>query len=69
MIIGSMAASFEPENYQDEYNLRLRKAIEEKIRGEEITVADEGDLPNAAISLMEALQRTLQRGKQAQAGQ
>ncbi|HHU43689.1 MAG TPA: Ku protein [Clostridiales bacterium] len=68
MIINNMTRSFEPENYSDEYNIKLKKAIEDKIKGEEITVAEDQDMPHAAINLMEALQRTINMNKQAHGG-
>lgn len=65
-IINSMVTEFTPENYTDEYYQRLQSAIQEKIKGQEITVSEEGHIPNIAITLMEALQRTLnQANKQA----
>lgn len=64
-IINKMQKEFRPEEYNDEYNMKLQKAIEDKIRGEEITVAEDEEIPNAAVNLMEALQQTINQGKQA----
>ena len=69
MIINNMTRAFEPENYSDEYNIRLQKAIDEKIKGEDVTVAEDKDMPNVAIGLMEALQRSIKQNNQAQSGQ
>lgn len=59
MIIDNMEGTFRAEEYSDEYNVRLQKAIEEKIKGEQITISSDDDSPNPAIDLMEALEKTL----------
>ncbi len=49
---------FAPENYQDNYEERVRAAVEQKVAGQEITVAPEA--PRAQIiDLFEALKRSL----------
>ncbi|HWT73398.1 MAG TPA: Ku protein [Mobilitalea sp.] len=57
-LINSMTGPFEPAQYKDEYQERLRSAIMQKIHGEDIVAADTSG-PNNVIDLMEALQRTL----------
>ncbi len=59
MIINSMVSKFQPEDYNDEYYLRLQHAIQEKVNGQEVTIPEDISSPNIAIDLMEALQRTL----------
>jgi DNA end-binding protein Ku len=49
---------FEPENYEDQYEQRVRAAVEQKVAGQEITVAPEA--PRAQIiDLFEALKRSI----------
>lgn len=57
LIIRNMSAPFQPENYKDEYRLRLEQAIEAKIAGKEIQAPKEA--PNRVADLMDALQKTL----------
>ena len=57
-LINSLTMPFDPAAYQDEYQERLRDAITQKIRGEDIVAVDTS-LPGNVIDLMEALQRTL----------
>lgn len=57
-LVDTMTGPFEPAKYKDEYQERLRDAIMQKIRGEDIVAADTS-APNNVIDLMEALQRTL----------
>ena len=57
-LIGSMDKEFEPEQYHDEYQVRLRELIEKKIQGKEI-VTPVDDVENNVIDLMEALRASL----------
>lgn len=57
-LINSMDKPFEPEQYHDEYQVRLRQIIEDKISGKEVTVAPE-EKPANVINIMEALQASL----------
>lgn len=60
-LINSMVKDFEPQQYHDEYQERLRKLIEMKIAGQEV-VASKEDEPTNVISLMEALQQSIKEG-------
>ncbi len=62
MLIQNMTQVFEPEQYQDEYQVRLRDAIMKKIQGQEIVTADTSG-PDNVIDLMEALQKSLEQTK------
>ena len=53
-----MDKEFEPEQYHDEYQVRLRELIEKKIQGKEI-VTPVDDVENNVIDLMEALRASL----------
>ena len=61
MLISSMNVPFNPESYKDEYQVKLKKLIEDKIAGNEIVAPAEPQ--STVIDLMEALQRSV---KQAQ---
>jgi DNA end-binding protein Ku len=58
MLIGQLAAPFEPGKYEDEYKARLQEAIERKVQGKDIKVAPE-EKPTNVIDLMEALKASL----------
>jgi len=61
-LIDSMTSTFDPGLYHDEYQERLRQAIETKIAGKEIVNADtEGQ--NNIIDLMEAMKRSVEMAK------
>ena len=62
-LINSMDKGFEPAQYHDEYQARLRNLIEQKIQGKEI-VAAAPEKEGNVIDLMEALKASL-----AQAGE
>ncbi len=56
------AKDFKPEQYRDEYEDRVRAAVEAKIAGQEVVIAEEA--PRAQIiDLFEALKRSLGTGK------
>lgn len=59
MLIENMTKPFVAEEYQDEYQARLREAIMKKIQGQEIVAVDTGTTANV-IDLMEALQKSLE---------
>ncbi len=58
-MIDSMTAPFDPSIYHDEYQERLRQAIESKIAGKEIVSADT-EKQNNIIDLMEAMKKTVE---------
>lgn len=57
-IIDNMSGQFEPEKYKDEYQERVRNAIDAKIAGKEIVKPKEA-AEHKVIDLMEALQMSL----------
>ncbi len=62
LLINSMDTPFEPSQYKDEYQTKLRKLIENKISGKEIVAAkDEGT--GKVIDLMEALKASVDKAK------
>ncbi|TJY43913.1 Ku protein [Cohnella pontilimi] len=62
MLIGQLAAKFEPEKYEDDYRARLQEAIDRKIQGKEVKMAPE-EKPTNVIDLMEALKASLNQAK------
>lgn len=59
-LVNSMAKPFEPSEYRDEYQARLRQIIEQKISGKEITQPPQ-EKPANVINIMEALQASIQQ--------
>lgn len=57
-LVNSMVQEFQPEQYHDEYQQRLRQIIEAKINGQEITQGQEEESSNI-INIMEALQASI----------
>jgi DNA end-binding protein Ku len=58
--------TFDPSAYTDEVRARIEAAIQKKVEGEEITIADTKDEPSEkVIDLMEALRASLQRSQTA----
>lgn len=60
MLIGSMTQKFQPEDYRDEYILRVKEAIRQKINGQEIVEAVPARQDNI-VNLMDALQQSLEQ--------
>lgn len=64
-LITSMTKDFDISAYHDEYQQRLKEAIETKIKGQEI-VSTDNSAPSNVIDLMEALKRTVEMSHQQQ---
>lgn len=62
LLIENMTRPFVAEEFQDEYQARLREAIMKKIQGQEIVAVDTSG-PSNVIDLMEALQKSLELSK------
>ncbi|MDD2494890.1 MAG: Ku protein [Tissierellia bacterium] len=63
-LISSMDRPFDPSMYKDEYQVRLKKVIEEKIAGKEIVSASAEEPKNNIISLMDALKASIEQNNQ-----
>ena len=61
-LINSMDTPFNPDEYKDEYQEKLRKLIEDKIAGKEIVSAKTGEQGNV-INLMDALKASIEQTK------
>lgn len=61
-LINSMDTPFAPEEYHDEYQIKLRQLIEDKIAGKEVVAAAQEGNGNV-IDLMEALKASIDQNK------
>lgn len=61
-LISSMTKEFDIAAYHDEYQERLREAIQKKIEGQEIVDVDE-NRPDNVIDFMDALKKTIEMNK------
>jgi DNA end-binding protein Ku len=59
-LINTMVKDFEPNLYKDEYQVKLREIIEQKIAGKDI-VASSPEIKVTAIDIMEALKQSLEQ--------
>lgn len=64
MLIDSMNTPFDPESYHDEYQVKLKKLLEDKIAGKEVVSAAGVDQGNI-IDLMDALKQSIEQTKAA----
>jgi DNA end-binding protein Ku len=56
-LIGNMKSKFEPEKFHNEYNDKLKGAIEAKINNQQVSEPQEK--PSNVIDLMDALKKSL----------
>ena len=64
-LITSMDTPFTPENYKDEYQIKLRELVETKIAGKEV-VAPANEPQSNVIDLMDALKASIEKNKPAE---
>jgi DNA end-binding protein Ku len=65
-LIDSMAGSFEPDAYTDDYRAALQEVIDAKVGGREIVAPPEVEAaPTAAVDLMAALKASVERARTA----
>ncbi|MEV0896616.1 Ku protein [Actinoplanes sp. NPDC049802] len=65
-LIDSMAGSFEPAEFTDNYRAALQEVIDAKVEGREVVQPEEAEeAPAAAIDLMAALKASVERARQA----
>lgn len=62
LLINSMDTPFDPSQYRDEYQAKLRQLIEAKIAGKEIVSAEPAD-EGKVIDLMEALKASVEKAR------
>ena len=61
-LISSMDTPFDPASYHDEYQVKLRQLIEDKISGKEVVEPSEEHQGNV-IDLMDALKASIEQNK------
>ncbi|MEV6600309.1 Ku protein [Actinoplanes sp. NPDC051346] len=65
-LIDSMAGSFKPEEFTDNYRAALQEVIDAKVEGREVIAPEEAEeAPAAAVDLMAALKASVERAKKA----
>ena len=52
---------FNPENYKDEYRIRVLAMLDEKSKGKEVTVSAPAPARGGIVDIMEALKRSMER--------
>jgi DNA end-binding protein Ku len=63
-LIENMSDGFEPDKYRDEYRERVQAMLDEKSKGQEITVAaPEAPRHGQIIDLMQALKQSIEKAK------
>jgi DNA end-binding protein Ku len=63
-LIQQLSGEFDPEQFADEYRARLEELVEQKVEGQEITVAAEPEEePTKVVDLMEALKASVAEAK------
>ena len=68
VLINSMDTPFDPSQYQDEYQGRLKKLIETKISGKEVIAASPEESAGKVIDLMDALKASIEKQDEGKAG-
>lgn len=63
-LIENLTEDFDPSQYADTYRERVMAAVKQKVEGEEITIADDGEEPAAVLDLMAALKQSVEASKQ-----
>ncbi|MEA4824919.1 MAG: Ku protein [Clostridiaceae bacterium] len=61
-LINTMDVPFDPSTYQDEYQIKLKELIENKIAGKEV-VAASGETTGNVINLMDALKASIEQNQ------
>jgi DNA end-binding protein Ku len=59
IMIGNLASPFRPEDYRDEFQAKLRRAIEKKIAGEDLAVEPESTKQEVTVNLLNALEASI----------
>jgi len=68
VLINSMDTPFEPSQYKDEYQGRLKELIETKIAGKEVVAANPEESTGKVIDLMDALKASIEKQKEEKSG-
>lgn len=62
-LINSMDTPFDPANYKDEYQIKLKELIETKIAGKEVVAVVPQESSGNVINLMDALKASIEHAK------
>jgi DNA end-binding protein Ku len=64
-LVQQLSDDFKPDEFQDEYRIALEALVEQKVEGQEITVAPppEEEEPEKVVDLMEALKASVEEAK------
>jgi len=63
-LVQQLSDDFNPEEFQDEYRVALERLVEQKVEGQEITVAEvPQEEPTKVVDLMEALKASVEAAK------
>lgn len=63
-LIQQLSGEFRPEEFEDEYRIRLQELAENKVQGQEVTVAAEPEAePAPVVDIMEALKASVSAAK------
>jgi DNA end-binding protein Ku len=68
VLINSMDTPFDPSQYKDEYQGKLKELIEDKIAGKEVVAASPEKSAGKVINLMDALKASIENQKESKAG-
>ena len=61
-LIDTLSAKFDPKKFHDEYKTNLQKLIDQKQKGERVTVS-KSEKPAAVVNILEALRKSLAENK------
>lgn len=67
-LVESMAGSFDPGDFSDDYTVAMQKLIEAKAEGAELPEQPEAEEAGEVIDLMTALERSVEQAKSARGG-
>ena len=68
-LIQQLASEFKPEEFADEYRVKLEEMVQAKVEGAEVTVAAEPEAePTKVVDLMEALKASVEEAKKRKTG-
>ena len=63
-LIQQLSDEFKPQDFEDEYRIRLQELAEKKVEGQEVTVAQEPEAePAPVVDIMEALKASVSEAK------
>jgi DNA end-binding protein Ku len=68
-LIQQLGSEFKPEEFADEYRVKLEEMVQAKVEGAEVTVAAEPEAePTKVVDLMEALKASVEEAKKRKTG-